>query len=342
MNTPKPGPMTRPTPLALPTDVRALSAARAELLLAADGQDCDHSVGVCLCPLFDALGLVERALEEKGVTVEGAGGLAGQATDQVKALERISLERHRQVDREGWRPEHDDGHVGGELAAAAACYAQAAVTHPLPPERQPGLRGWLQRLFTGWATALAPATGPVPANWPWAAGWWKPSDDPARNLEKAGALLVAELERRERNERRMADLAEAITSPGVAAGFTGKGALADSFAPIVMNAGTPRWYVSSNGRVSIDLVGAVVANGLVRVAYDHLTTSLDLADHVGTDPVTVWLAVDDPHLKGGKVDLVALTDPNELGADGRIYVTQFTLRRGTQRQTYRRDSSDEE
>ena len=31
--------------------------------------------------------------------------------------------------------------------------------------------------------------------WPWHRCWWKPSDDPIRNLVKAGALLAAEIDR---------------------------------------------------------------------------------------------------------------------------------------------------
>ena len=38
-------------------------------------------------------------------------------------IERITDERRRQVDAEGWTPEHDDEHDSGQLALAAACYA---------------------------------------------------------------------------------------------------------------------------------------------------------------------------------------------------------------------------
>jgi hypothetical protein len=32
--------------------------------------------------------------------------------------------------------------------------------------------------------------------WPWEQpDWWKPSDNPIRNLEKAGALIAAEIDR---------------------------------------------------------------------------------------------------------------------------------------------------
>lgn len=79
----------------------------------------------------------------------------------VKGTTAITAERMRQVAVEGWTPEHDAAHAKGELARAAACYALG--------KRPPGL-------------------------WPWEDKWWKPSDQ-KRNLEKAGALIAAEIDR---------------------------------------------------------------------------------------------------------------------------------------------------
>lgn len=73
---------------------------------------------------------------------------------------------------EGWTPEHDDGHDSGELLKAAIGYA---------------LVGFVRDGET------PPPTPPV--NWPWHPSWWKPSGDPIRNLEKAGALIAAEIDR---------------------------------------------------------------------------------------------------------------------------------------------------
>jgi len=39
-----------------------------------------------------------------------------------------------------------------------------------------------------------------PFTWPWEASWWKPSDDPIRNLAKAGALIAAEIDRLQRKQ----------------------------------------------------------------------------------------------------------------------------------------------
>lgn len=90
-------------------------------------------------------------------------------TDQTKALIDVMNERDRQHNEEGWTPEHDDQHTDGELAKAAACYAVGFST---PPSY-------------------------VPAFWPWEADWWKPTDR-RRDLVKAAALLLAEIERLDR------------------------------------------------------------------------------------------------------------------------------------------------
>lgn len=90
--------------------------------------------------------------------------------------ERITAERAQQIEVEGWTPDHDDAHDKGQMAGAAACYAIAGVHH--------------------WAREQA-----IASFWPWDKEWWKPSDDPIRNLEKAGALIAAEIDRLKRAER---------------------------------------------------------------------------------------------------------------------------------------------
>lgn len=91
----------------------------------------------------------------------------------------ISTERERQKWDEGWTPEHDDEHDGGEMAAAAACYARHAVTGT-------------------WQDADGYRSAPPPADWPWAAEWWKPKN-PQRDLIRAGALIAAEIDRIDRS-----------------------------------------------------------------------------------------------------------------------------------------------
>ena len=90
----------------------------------------------------------------------------------MSVIEEIAAERQRQVEAEGWSAEHDDRHTYGEMAAAAATYA----LHDLQG-------GWFDR----WRGMM----------WPWSSDWWKPTTR-RRNLVKAAALLVAEIERIDR------------------------------------------------------------------------------------------------------------------------------------------------
>lgn len=86
--------------------------------------------------------------------------------------ELIAAERARQIEVEGWTPEHDDEHDDNELPKAAVAYVLAS--------RNLVLGSW--------------------AFWPWHEDWWKPSDDPIRNLVKAGALIAAEIDRLQRTK----------------------------------------------------------------------------------------------------------------------------------------------
>jgi hypothetical protein len=89
-------------------------------------------------------------------------------------LQEIAAERMRQIDEESWTPEHDDEHDDEALSKAAACYALGVT-------RVYNHRG-------GRASASL---------WPWDMRWWKPGDR-RRDLVKAAALLVAEIERLDR------------------------------------------------------------------------------------------------------------------------------------------------
>lgn len=85
----------------------------------------------------------------------------------------VLAERRRQIEKEGWTPEHDDGHSRGEMAVAAGYYA---LRCGYPHEREIG----------------------VPSCWPWGTRWWKPRDKRS-NLVKAAALILAEIERLDRS-----------------------------------------------------------------------------------------------------------------------------------------------
>lgn len=98
-------------------------------------------------------------------------------------IELIAAERARQVEMEGWTPEHDDGHFDESLALAASCYA-------LPDgKRQKQL---LDFTLIEWL-------------WPWDFCWWKPAGRKTkpqriRELVKAGALIAAEIDRLQRTK----------------------------------------------------------------------------------------------------------------------------------------------
>lgn len=85
----------------------------------------------------------------------------------------IARERRRQKTVEGWTPEHDAQHCRAELARVAVCYTRQAID---------------------------PCRAGCPPGWPdeWSLNWWKPSDDPIRNLVKAGALIAAQIDRLQR------------------------------------------------------------------------------------------------------------------------------------------------
>jgi hypothetical protein len=93
---------------------------------------------------------------------------AQQPAELTDAARDVLAERARQIAVEGWSPAHDDAtYSTEELAFAASCYATADEGD-------------------------AP-----PAVWPFPWVWWKPKDR-RRNLIKAGALTLAEIERLDR------------------------------------------------------------------------------------------------------------------------------------------------
>lgn len=98
--------------------------------------------------------------------------LSGSGDGWSKAADDVLAERRRQIEAEDFDASHDDMATKGQLAGAAACYAMADIEH--------------------WAAKQA-----IKTIWPWADEWWKPSDR-RRNLVKAGALILAEIERLDR------------------------------------------------------------------------------------------------------------------------------------------------
>lgn len=61
--------------------------------------------------------------------------------EMTKAAADVLAERRRQIETEGWTPEHDDRHNAGEMALAASCYAQEGLTPTGTVGRLSRLRG---------------------------------------------------------------------------------------------------------------------------------------------------------------------------------------------------------
>ena len=101
------------------------------------------------------------------------------------AIADVVIERKRQINTEGWTEQHDDQHSDGSLALAAACYAIHAATWP-----------------TTGTSSLGEtySTAPLLSRWPWSAKFWKPKNQ-RRDLVRAAALILAEIERLDRSLR---------------------------------------------------------------------------------------------------------------------------------------------
>lgn len=112
--------------------------------------------------------------QNRPAPIRSSAGLSG-----VKLIQR---ERARQMSEEGWTPAHDDTHKKHELALAASSYLNAVAS----PDEEGDENGKVRPCW----------------DWPWAKKWWKPSDDPIRNLVKAGALIAAEIDRLQRAKSR--------------------------------------------------------------------------------------------------------------------------------------------
>jgi len=150
------------------TYVAGLESAALALLTEAD------RTGLALSRLgigATALGLKSRALR----AALSARPTTAPDTRVVTDAERdVIAERQRQISAENWTPEHDDTHSRGGMAVAAACYALSSA-------------GWSRTaIWEIWPKA-------------WGVNWFKPTyTAPRRDLVKAGALIIAEIERLDR------------------------------------------------------------------------------------------------------------------------------------------------
>lgn len=156
-----------------------------------DHQPCkpneDRANGYTI-PIYSRPVLVEEALRKLravlcdpigNVVIDGSDGdreevqralgmlAAAPGKEVPQAWLDVQAERRRQITTEGWTPEHDDLYCAAELPRAAAAYI------------------------------LNGANDEAPAIWPFSAKWWKPRDARS-NYMRAGALILAEIERLDR------------------------------------------------------------------------------------------------------------------------------------------------
>ncbi|ENU0860544.1 ead/Ea22-like family protein [Citrobacter amalonaticus] len=119
-------------------------------------------------------------LDELDILSKSEWRLAGEllhAQKRIKELEAqqtpaandVLAERRRQINVEGWTPEHDDKYQHSEMLWASCCYVLNTIQK----------------------------YNRVPFDWPWRDEWWKPTEK-RRDLVKAAALLLADIERLDR------------------------------------------------------------------------------------------------------------------------------------------------
>lgn len=104
-------------------------------------------------------------------TAEAA--IALMVASMTPGVKAIADERNRTAKR--WGNDHDQQHPVAALVDAAQCYAEAASMQ---------IRG-----------VFRDSLPPLPIEWPWDSRYWRPSINPMRNLEKAGALIASEWDR---------------------------------------------------------------------------------------------------------------------------------------------------
>ncbi|MER9436668.1 hypothetical protein NKJ04_17395 [Mesorhizobium sp. M0618] len=108
----------------------------------------------------------------------------------MNAIESIVAERKRQIEGYGWNVEKDDQYTEGQLARAGGIYALVAGANATDYRNAIGgysMNDYLRTVLDHY--------------WPFDRSWWKPTNR-RRDLVKAGALIVAEIERLDRAKAR--------------------------------------------------------------------------------------------------------------------------------------------
>jgi hypothetical protein len=147
-----------------------------------DGCECPLCLGCyltdSLCPECDGTAVSKKASTNVGRKLRSV------LKTQSRGARLITKERQRQIEVEGFNHKHDDAHIFGELARAAAVYAMGTrnIFTGFP-------RGPSRRCPSPTLTNIAPV-------WPFSQEYDKrKKHSRIRQLEIAGALIAAEIDR---------------------------------------------------------------------------------------------------------------------------------------------------
>lgn len=151
-----------PNPAVPLTDCQIASGWRRLMVTDKDGTEC---------------AIIGRVRKDAGAAPGALQPSSFDASQTVAA--EIVAERRRQVEAEGWNHASDDRQTDGQLGWAAATYAGLAA---------------LQQDETSHYTTL----NVIDHSWPFPLSHLRTDDGPRRALVKAGALIVAEIERLDR------------------------------------------------------------------------------------------------------------------------------------------------
>jgi hypothetical protein len=135
--------------------------------------DCGAASPIITAVMDDPVPALEQAWNRREFPIRGA-------------TYSVLDERLRQVDLEGYDRTHDDQWTEGQMAKAAVAYVVWGAGSGFPVPRVDSIN-----------------TLPPPG-WPWDGAHWKPTNR-RRDLVKAAALLIAEIDRLDRVPRTDAD-----------------------------------------------------------------------------------------------------------------------------------------
>ena len=109
-----------------------------------------------------------------------------KSKDVKSGIELIAEERKRQIEFEGYTPQHDFEHTASEMISAAQAYLHSADLHILSESFDPS---------DSWHKTNEPFYwNEVKKYWPWDEKSFKPTTT-LRDLVKAGAVIAAVIDR---------------------------------------------------------------------------------------------------------------------------------------------------